>query len=171
MRALVVSESTSGDAGRLAEAIAAGLRGSEGVERVDLVSAAEAPVALDAEIDLVVVGGSSSGPAASAPPGPVTHESTAPGEAAALAARGIRDWIRSVRMTAAPVAAATFDTRTPGPRWHGSTARRAMRALIAKGFRSVEAPTSFTLAGVSGSLADGELERARAWGATLTDDG
>jgi len=166
MRALVVYETIWGNTGALAEATAEGLRGSAGVERVDLVAAAEAPAAIDPEIDLVVVGG----PTHAFSMSTVSSRSNARQQGATeIPARGIREWIDGLTPPSSAVAVATFDTRTVKPRLPGSAAKKAMKALVAKGFRPVDSPKTFGVHGYSGPTADGELERARAWGATLTD--
>ncbi|WP_430647941.1 flavodoxin family protein [Agromyces sp. GXS1127] len=166
MRALVVYETIWGNTGALAEAAAEGLRGSAGVERVDVVTAVEAPVAIDPDVDLVVVGGPTHAFAMSTAS---TRSNARQQGATDIPARGIREWIGELAPPTSAVAVATFDTRTVKPRLPGSAAKKAMKALVAKGFRPADAPTTFGVHGYSGPLADGELERAREWGATLTD--
>ncbi len=166
MRALVVYETIWGNTGALAGAAADGLRGSAGVERVDLVVATEAPAAIDPEIDLLVVGGPTHAFSMSTAS---TRNNARQQGATEIPARGIREWIDALAPPSSAVAVATFDTRTVKPRLPGSAAKKAMRALVAKGFRPVDVPKTFGVHGYSGPIADGELERAREWGATLTD--
>lgn len=61
----------------------------------------------------------------------------------------------------------TFDTRVKVPGLPGSAAKSAAKALAAKGFSRVERGETFWVAGSPGPLKDGELERARVWGAEL----
>ncbi|GAA2030056.1 flavodoxin family protein [Agromyces tropicus] len=166
MRALVVYETIWGNTGALAQAVAEGLRGSAGVDRVDVVAASDAPSAIDPEVDLLVVAGPTHAFSMSTAS---TRESARTQGATAIPSRGIREWIDGLAVPSSAVAVATFDTRTVRPRLPGSAARKAMRALVAKGFRPVEAPHTFGVHGYTGPLADGELERAHEWGATLTD--
>ncbi|MBM7503164.1 flavodoxin family protein [Agromyces aurantiacus] len=166
MRALVVYETIWGNTGELAAAVAEGLRAGAGVDEVDLVEAADAPAAIDPEVDLLVVGGPTH--AFSMTTGS-TRESARQQGATRIPARGIREWLEQLAPPASAVAVATFDTRTVAPRLPGSAAKKALKRLVAKGFRPVDRPATFGVHGYSGPIADGELERARAWGATLID--
>lgn len=63
---------------------------------------------------------------------------------------------------------AVFDTRYDRSRWlTGSAALEIERALVARGARAIVPAESFFVAGSEGPLEDGELERARRWGARL----
>lgn len=85
---------------------------------------------------------------------------------------GIREWLEALRGGTATVAAAAFDTRIKGPGllW-GSAAKPADKLLRGLGFRMLVGPESFLVEGPTGPLfdrlIDGEVERARAWGAAL----
>ena len=46
---------------------------------------------------------------------------------------------------------------------------KALKQLVAKGFRPVDKPHTFGVHGYSGPIADGELDQAREWGASLVD--
>jgi hypothetical protein len=63
--------------------------------------------------------------------------------------------------------AASFDTRIASPRVPGSAARAAQKRLKKLGFRTAMPAESFYVNGTPGPLVDGELERARRWGALL----
>ncbi|HEX6955172.1 MAG TPA: flavodoxin domain-containing protein [Agromyces sp.] len=166
MRALVVYETIWGNTGELARAIADGLRSSEGVDTVDVVEAATAPATIDSEVDLVVVGGPTH---AFSMTTAKTRESAKQQGATSIPERGIREWLDALATPSSPVAVATFDTRTVKPRLPGSAARKALKKLVSKGFRPVDHPMTFGVHGYSGPVADGELTRAREWGATLVD--
>lgn len=166
MRALVVYETIWGNTGELARAIADGLRSSEGVDEVDVVEVASAPDSIDPDVDLVVVGGPTH---AFSMTTAKTRESAKQQGATRIPERGIREWLEALAAPSSPVAVATFDTRTVKPRLPGSAAKKALKELVSKGFRPVEHAVTFSVHGYSGPIADGELTRAREWGATLVD--
>ena len=166
MRALVVYETIWGNTGELANAIADGLRTGAGVEVVDVVEAVDAPAAVDPEVDLLVVGGPTH--AFSMSTGS-TRDSARQQGATRIPARGIREWLGELASPASPIAVATFDTRTVHPRLPGSAAKKALKQLVAKGFRPVDKAHTFGVHGYSGPIADGELDQAREWGASLVD--
>jgi hypothetical protein len=60
---------------------------------------------------------------------------------------------------------AAFETRI----WWspGSAPKSIAAALAAKGYHKVAAPEKFLVTGKTGPLKAGELDRARAWGASL----
>ncbi|MEI5582918.1 MULTISPECIES: flavodoxin family protein [unclassified Agromyces] len=166
MHALVVYETIWGNTGELARAVAEGLRSSEGVEVVDVVEVVSAPDVIDPDVDLIVVGGPTH---AFSMTTASTRESARQQGATTIPARGIREWLDALAVPSSPVAAATFDTRTVKPRLPGSAAKKALKKLISKGFRPVDHAVTFGVHGYSGPVADGELTRAREWGATLVD--
>jgi hypothetical protein len=156
-----------GNTHRVAEAVAAELSDRYDVE---LVAAHEAPTDVR-DIDLLVVGGpthvhgmaSRRTREAAATAGEQHHAGV---EAAATAARGLREWLRDLE-DGSGVRAAAFDTRIDKPSWvTGSAARRITRRLRARRFEVVGV-ASFLVADSEGPLADGELERAQAWAAAL----
>ena len=81
---------------------------------------------------------------------------------------GIREWLTSLEAPRLDVASTAFDTRFDKPGWlTGSAAKGAEQRLRSKGFR-IEAPAeSFFVADSAGPLVEGELDRARRWGAGL----
>ena len=98
-----------------------------------------------------------------------TRDSARQQGATRIPARGIREWLEQLAPPASAVAVATFDTRTVHPRLPGSAAKKAIKQLVAKGFRPVDKPRTFGVHGYSGPIADGEVEKAREWGASLVD--
>ena len=60
---------------------------------------------------------------------------------------------------------AAFDTQVKGP--FGKGAPEVAKLLRSAGYESLGEPTGFVVRGKHGPLKDGELERARAWGAEL----
>ena len=165
MRALVVYETMWGNTGEIAASIADGIRTQRGVEDVQLVEAAQAAEEIPAHVDLVVVGGPTHAFSMSKSS---TRDSARQQGATADPDRGIREWIEGLTTPPSPLMVATFDTRTVAPRLPGSAAKKALKKLVALGFRPAVKPESFGVHGYSGPLADGELERARVWGAALT---
>ncbi|GAA4379510.1 flavodoxin family protein [Agromyces bauzanensis] len=160
MRVMVVYESIWGNTEQIAREIAAGI----GAETVDVVDAASAPPAIEDDVDLLVVGGPTHAFSMSSTS---TRESARQQGATRIPASGIREWIERLSAPSSAVAVATFDTRTVSPRLPGSAAKKAMKKLVALGFRPAAKPETFGVHGYSGPIADGELERAKAWGAGL----
>lgn len=163
MRALVIYESMFGNTRQVAEAVAAGLAVSA---RVELVEVGAAPLELDDDLDLLVVGGPTHG-----------HGMTRPGTRTAAAdertgpvppsTTGLRDWLGAVRIRPG-LAVAAFDTRFDKPQWlTGSAARVVAKRLQRGGLRLAAEPESFFVLGTTGPVRDGELDRAYDWGLTL----
>lgn len=160
MHALVVYESLWGNTEQVAREVAAGT----GAASVEVVPAASAPPAIEADVDLLVVGGPTH--AFSMSTGS-TRDAARQQGATEIPSGGIREWIEGLAAPARAVPVATFDTRVVTPRLPGSAAKKAMKRLVALGFRPVAKPETFGVHGYSGPVADGELERARQWGRTV----
>ena len=140
MKALVVYESMFGNTEAVARAVADGLSEEMDVA-VREVSQAASPVT--EFLALIVVG---------AP----TH-----------AFAGLRAWIARLGNGPHSEWVATFDTRSDKVRHlPGSAARKAARLVKRLGYARAGSQ-SFFVADAGGPLAEGELERARRWGATL----
>jgi hypothetical protein len=164
MRALIVFESMFGNTQRIAEAVAGGL---SGYAQVDLVEVGQAPIGIDAGLDLLVVGAPTQVFGLSSPNSREGALKQAPD---GLASRGIglREWLAALPGDAAQVPAAAFDTRLAKPAWvTGSAARGAAKRLRRRGHPMVAPAESFLVEGTPGPLRDGEVARARAWGARL----
>jgi hypothetical protein len=161
MRTLVVHESWFGNTRALAEAIAAAL--APGVELLTV----DDPLPPLEEVDLLVVGA----------PTHVHGMSSATSRRAALERRGdpletgagagVRGWLRALPPGDGR-RVAVFDTRAAKPAFLvGSAARVVARRLERKGYTLVARPESFFIVDTEGPLAEGELERARAWAGAL----
>lgn len=168
MRALVIYESMYGNTRTVASAIADGLGGTM---EVDLVEVGAAPTTISDGIDLLVVGAPTHAHGLSKPE--TRHNATGKAEGGLVSAGiGLREWLAAVRGGSARVRAAAFDTTLRGPRllW-GSAAEAADKRLRTLGLTIVAPPASFHVKGPLGpvydTLEDGEVERARAWGAAL----
>ena len=171
MRAVIVYESMFGSTKKVAEAIAGGL--------ADCAEVSVAPVtSADAHIldgaDLVVVGGPTHTHGMSRPSTrkmagkrarkPGSEVELVPG---AVSGPGVREWPASPGRL--EVAGAAFDTRLQGlPAFTGRASKSIRRRLAHHGARIAASPGSFLVEGLTGALAEGELERARAWGERLT---
>lgn len=163
MHALIVVESCFGNTSRIAAAIADGLR-SAGAE-VTVTDAASGPVA-DGH-DLVCVGAPTHNlglPSARSRDEAARSRDEAARRGAKVPTTGVAEWLAGDPRLAG-VRTAAFDTALPSA-FSGSAAKRIARRLRAA-HASVEGRESFTVAGSPVDLAAGELDRARAWGATL----
>lgn len=154
--ALVVYESVWGNTREVAEAVAEGL--GTGAE---VVPVAEAPPLESLDVALLVVGGPTHAFGMSR--GSTREDAHRKG--GAELATGIREWL-----DAAPEAhldVATFDTHVRHPNLPGTASRAAARRLESLGCTLVARPEKFWVQGYEGPLLDGEVDRARAWGAGL----
>lgn len=162
MRAVVVYESIYGNSRAIAEAIAEGLGG---VQVLPVHEAAE----LELDVELMVVGGPThmhglttvrSRQAA------VQAAQDAAVEPAAVKEPGLRGWLRDLERGEGAYAAA-FDTRIDrSPVLTGVAARGIARRLRRHGYELLGIE-SFLVKDSEGPLAQGEVDRARAWGAEL----
>jgi hypothetical protein len=163
-KALVVYESMFGNTHAVAEAVAEGLGTAVDTSLVDV---GDAPLTIPDDVDLVVVGGPTHAFGMSRPS---TRQSAADQGADQAAAEhsGIREWVAGVvGHDGLPTAA--FDTKVAKPHLPGSAAKAAERKLRRRGFSQLADPETFYVTGTTGDLLDGELDRARAWGAALAE--
>ncbi len=159
-RAAVIFESLFGNTEAVARAVATGI--AEYVP-VDVLPAFEAPTTVDA-YRLVVLGGPTH---AFAMTRPQTRKSAVEQGAPGPPPTGVREWLAAARRPAQLTLAGAFDTRIRKPGLFGSAARGMRRRLGRLGFDTSPPAISFWVTGTAGPLADGELERAREWGANL----
>ena len=164
MNTLMVYESMWGNTRAAAEAVAERLG-----EEVTLVDVADAPERLPAGLDLLVVGGPTH--AFSMSRASTRRDAVGKGATTDHVERGIREWLGAV-VAADPVDVATFDTRVGSVRHlPGSAAKAAGRDVRRHQLGRLVATASFFVDDMAGPLSDGELDRARAWGATLATRG
>lgn len=157
MKAVVIYESLYGNTEAIARAVAAGI-GQHG--EVALAEVSQVPEGFAEAVDLLVLGAPTHGHGMSRP---ASRESVDPEKAD----MGIREWLESL-----PVApesrVAAFDTRFDKPRWiTGSAALKISRRLGKLGRELVLPPESFFVTHSEGPLTEGELDRARRWGAEV----
>ena len=163
MRAVVVFESLWGNTEQIAQQVASGLGESRPDLEVEVRQAGADALPVDG-IDLIVVGGPTHAFSMSSP---ATRQGASGQGATNIPEAGIREWIEAQPTPAQPVWAATFDTRVVSPRLPGSAAKKALKRLVRLGFQPIAEPETFGVHGYGGPVADGELERARAWGTHL----
>jgi Flavodoxin domain len=167
MNAVVVYESVYGNTRAIGEAIAEGLGGAR------VVSVANAGQALDAS-DLLVVGGPTHIHALATSRSrqmavDAAQEDGHAVEPDAAADPGLRRWLSELPKVEG-IRAATFDTRLDrSAMMTGTAARGIARRLRHRGY-DVVARESFLVEDSEGPLAEGELGRAREWGAGLAEE-
>jgi hypothetical protein len=166
MRVLIVLESLYGTNRRIGQAVAAGL--GDGAD-VTLVDAHAAPAVIDADVDLLVVGGPNH---KAGLPRPETRAEAAAESDGSLhpADRGLREWLDDLQLTRRGQLAAVWDTRMASPRildTFDRSGRTIAKRLRRAGARLVGEPQRFYSADGKGALVTGEEDRARAWGAEL----
>ena len=159
MKALIVVESSFGNTRDVADAVASGLGDAE------VLDVGSAGTRVDAGVDLLVVGGPTHAFGMSRPG--TRADAVRQGATGSAEAPGIREWLARLEAPGS-LAFATFDTRVEKVRHlPGSAARGAAKVLRRRGLRPVTGAESFFVVDTPGPLADGELARARAWGALL----
>ena len=168
MNALVVYESLWGNTAAIAHAVAEGIGPGTRVAHTGEVDPAEA-----ASVDLLVVGAPvhafslpTTGTKAS-----VATRRVAPGDLEPeLDQPPVRDWLAGI--PSGTGIAAAFDTRVRGPLGKGG-ASKIEKLLEEKGFRVAHVSQGFLIANEknpkspASMLREGELEKARKWGAEL----
>ena len=160
MKSVVVYESLWGNTAAVARAIAQGL-GPE----ARALSTAEADATALEGAGLIVAGAPVLGFKL---PTEKMRESVrrTPGKAPAppdLSHPAMRTWLEA--LPPGTGRAAAFDTQVRGP--FGSAAPEIAAALELAGYAPLAKPAAYTVKGKCGPLKDGELERARQWGAEL----
>jgi hypothetical protein len=176
MDVVIVYESMFGNTHAVAEAVAAGIADTDPAAQVAVLPVAEATAGDVAGAGLLAVGapthmrGMSSEfsrrkgleaqeQAAREKGAGFTHEPAAGGP-------GVRDWLGSLPPASPGQLAAAFDTRA-GVRFAGGAARGIAKRLRHGGYQLAASPEGFIITDTEGPLREGELARAREWGAGL----
>lgn len=168
MRAIVVYESLWGNTAAIARAVGEGL--GDGTK---VMTTSEATPSMVAAADLVVAGAPIHAVGLPSADSRESARTRPPGMhigAPDLSHIPMRDWLASLSPTKG--AAAAFDTRMGNVFGRGGSTKIAKR-LGAAGYRLATPPQGFIVEskqqvpGPGGSLREGELERARAWGGEL----
>jgi len=171
MKAVIAYESMYGSTRQIAEAIAAGL---EPLGEVEILSVNDGDAGAADSADALIVGGPthmhglatsmSRKQAAQA----AEEEEDVSVEPGAADGPGLRKWLSQRAGDGRPAAA--FDTRLDrSPVLTGAAARGIAKRLRRRGYEVVADPESFLVEDSEGPLAEGEPERARAWGASLAE--
>jgi hypothetical protein len=165
MRVVVVYESMFGNTKTIAEAIAEGLHEAG---EVTLGSVDDLSPDMVGDAGLLVAGGPTHGHGMARPDArhTVTNDASYAKYGPVLAGQeSLRGWLE--HLPTGRAAAAAFDTRFAKPRWlTGSAATKIGQRLRAKGYKVI-GTESFFVQTTGGPLADGERERAIAWGRQL----
>ncbi|WP_086830437.1 flavodoxin domain-containing protein [Streptomyces sp. NRRL B-24572] len=178
MRAVIVYESLFGNTREIADAIGEGVQQAHPDAEVECVAVADALPERIGPTDLLVVGGpthmrgmttgmsrkmglKTEEKEAEKAERPFTPEEGAEGP-------GVRSWFHDTLPKAhtGTHAAAAFDTRAD-MRLAGAAAVGIARRLRGHGYELVAEPEGFIIEDTEGPLREGELDRARAWGAAL----
>jgi hypothetical protein len=160
MKAVVVYESLWGNTAAVARAVAEGL-GPD----ARALNTAEATADALAGADVIVAGSPVLGftlPTEKMRDGVRNNPGRAPSPPD-LSHPAMRSWLDA--LPAGHGHGAAFDTQVRGP--FGSAAPKIAEALEKAGYSVLAKPAGFVVAGRFGPLRDGELERARDWGAAL----
>ena len=160
MNAVVIYESFWGNTAAVARAVAEGL-GPE----ARLLSTSEASAEALAGVDLIVAGAPVLAFNLSTErirDGLRTETGRAPAPPD-LSHPLLRTWLES--LPAGSGSCAAFETRVRGPFGHATKA--IVERLEAAGYRPISEHSSFVVKGRYGPLRDGELDKAREWGAGL----
>jgi hypothetical protein len=169
MQALVVYESMFGNTERIALAI------SEGIGRsmeCGMLEVGVAPTELSGDIALLVVGGPTHAFSMSRP---ATRKEAAKSTDRPLISEriGVREWLAELQVPEPAPIAAAFDTHAEHPnmlRRLGSAAGPIDRRLRQLGLTVRRLPEHFWVTDTTGPLAEGQVERAEAWGEQLAAD-
>ena len=163
MTTLVVFETMYGRTRDVAQSVAIGCESGGAVSAVEVTElvAGDAQGALPDGVALLVVGGPTH---AFGMTRPNTRRDAAK-YGATVSRTGVREWLETLALPPGlPVAA--FCTKLDSP-LSGSAARSIGQRLRRLGGRLVVPPKDFYVRGTQPVLLDGELDRARAWGASL----
>ena len=163
MKAVVVYESLWGNTAAVARAIAEGI--GPGARAL---STAEATAEAIAGADLVVAGAPVLGfklPTDKMREGALKNPGGRPPRPADLSHPALRSWLDA--LPAGRGSSAAFDTEVRGP--FGKAAPAIAAALEQAGYARIAEPTGFVVSGKFGPLRDGELDRARRWGAEMRE--
>ncbi len=159
MKSLVVYESHWGNTAAIARAVAEGIGPETRVLHTDEASPGDVSGA-----DLLVVGAPLVGFQLTTDESRknIANQGKAPSPAD-LSHPSMRHWLESL-----PRGSAVFGTFETRIWWSlGSAAKRIARTLAALGYRQVGRNQRFIVKGAYGPLKEGEVDRARAWGAEL----
>ncbi len=166
MRALIVFESMFGSTRAIADAIAGGLRTAMPVDVIDIEESRSALGVVPDEVSLLIVGAPSHPLGLSSP----KSRAAAAGHASrpmSVADVGLREWLGALPPVSRPRDVLTFETRLRVRGRPGSASKAAAKRLRKLGYRMLWPAQTFYVADLTGTLVEGELERAQMWGRWL----
>ncbi|NUK06844.1 flavodoxin family protein [Streptomyces lunaelactis] len=178
MRVVIVFESLFGNTRQVAEAIADGVRESRPDAEIDCLRVEDANPERVGVADLLVVGGPTHmrgmtsgfsrkmGLQAEQKESEGDQEKSRPEPEEGAEGPGVRDWFHGLSKTRNGARAAAFDTRADF-RLAGGAAHAIARRLRGHGYQLAAEPEGFIIEDTEGPLREGELDRAKAWGAAL----
>ena len=159
--ALIVVESYFGNTRLIAEAVAAGM--IEGGVDTQVVDVSQAPSALPADLDLLVLGAPTHNRGL---PTAVSRTKAREQAGSGEASPRIGEWLETTAIPAS-TDAATFDTVISKGWLSGSAAKAIAKALRRHQGRRTSSVRSFVVTASKGPLADGEKTDAHSWGREL----
>ena len=159
--ALIVVESYFGNTRLIAEAVAAGM--IEGGVDTQVVDVSQAPSALPADLDLLVLGAPTHNRGL---PTAATRAKACAQAGSGKASHGIGEWLGDAEIPAA-LSVAAFDTVISKGWLSGSAAKAIAKALQRHQGRRTSSVRSFVVTASKGPLADGEKTDAHSWGREL----
>ena len=160
-KALIVVESCFGNTRAIAEAVAAGL--IEGGVEAQVIDVSQAPSALPADLDLLVLGAPTHNRGL---PTTATRAKAHAQAGADGASQGISQWLGNAEIPAS-LSVAAFDTVISKGWLSGSAAKAIAKALQRHQGRRTASVRSFVVTANKGPLADGEKTDAHSWGREL----
>ena len=162
-RALIIVESYFGNTRAIAEAVSAGL--IEGGVDAQIIDVSQAPSALPADLDLLVLGAPTHNRGL---PTATSRAKACEQAGSGEASHGIGGWLETTAIPASTGAAA-FDTVISKGWLSGSAAKAIAKALRRHQGRETTSVRSFVVTASKGPLAGGEETDARSWGRELAD--
>jgi hypothetical protein len=132
-----------------------------------VVEVGAAPTVVDRDVDLLVIGAPTHAFGLSTPD---TRHAAQDETSTPVISRdlGVREWLAALVVLSPRTRTAAFDTHVK-QRWvPGSASHKIAHALARKGLSPAAEPISIRVDGTTGPLLEGELDRARTWGETLS---
>jgi hypothetical protein len=165
-RALIVYESMFGSTRAVANAVAGGLRGRMPVDVAAIDDAPQRLGVVPDDVSLLIVGAPSHLWGLSTP----KSRAAAAGRAeqpTTVADVGLREWLDALPPTSHPGDVLSFETRLRVRGMPGSASKAAAKRLRKLGYRMLWPAQTFYVTDLTGTVADGELQRAYMWGRWL----
>jgi hypothetical protein len=167
MSVWIVVESMFGNTRKAGERIAAGLRFALPCTDVEVHDVAAARLVLPDDATMLIVGGPTHAFGMSRES---TREDAHRRGSTSETAMGVREWLEAVSISQPQLPVVCFDTRVDRHFVPGSAAKAIARRLRGLGCYLLEAPVTFFVDDIAGPLAEGEADRAFAFGQMVARD-